>query len=172
MSEQLVSHYNDIETVKNEFLTKVARLSPEQLNKKAANGGWSAAQVLYHVAFAESGTILVINRNLKENKVNLKSDLVSTVRNTLLVLSLKSPLKFKAPKVVSKVPESITLDELKDYFDRNSIQFKQILRDLPETLEDKFIFRHPIGGLFNIQQTLNFTKEHYLHHERQLDVLL
>jgi len=43
---------------------------------------------------------------------------------------------------------------------------------LPVELEDKFIFKHPRSGLFNIDQTLNFVREHYLHHERQLNALL
>ena len=61
---------------------------------------------------------------------------------------------------------------MKQYFDKNSADFKKILQDLPVELEDKFIFKHPRSGMFNIDQTLNFVREHYLHHERQLDALL
>jgi uncharacterized damage-inducible protein DinB len=172
MSTELTEKYAEIAMVKENFLKKISKLNHEQLNRIPANGGWSAGQVLYHVAFAESGTILVIQKNLAENKVRLSSDLMSVVRNVMLVLTLKSPLKFKAPKVVSKVPETTTYDELKTYFDKNSVAFKKILEQLPAELEDKFIFKHPIGGLFNITQTLNFTREHYLHHERQLDASL
>lgn len=172
MSTPLIEKYSDIEAVKNKFLKKVAGLTNEQLNKIPAEGGWSAAQTLYHCAFAESGTILVINKNLAENTVQAKSDFGSVIRNIALVIFLKLPLKFKAPKQVSKVPENITIEELKKYFDKNSEDFKKILQDLPSELEDKFIFKHPRSGLFNIIQTLNFTREHYLHHERQLDALL
>jgi len=172
MSKALTEKYEEIAKVKESFLKKISKLSHEELNKIPADGGWSAGQVLYHVAFAESGTILVIRKNLAENKVKLSSDLMSVVRNVLLVLTLKSPLKFKAPKVVSKVPETTTYEELKSYFDKNTAEFRQILEKLPSELEDKFIFKHPFGGLFNIAQTLNFTREHYLHHERQLNALL
>lgn len=172
MSTQLAEKYNDIEAIKKKFLKKVKNLSNEQLNKIAADGGWSAGQTLFHCAFAESGTILVINKNLAENTVHTKSDISSVFRNIMLVIFLKLPLKFKAPKVASKVPESITLEELKKYFDKNSTDFKKILQDLPAELEDKFIFKHPRSGLFNISQVLNFVREHYMHHERQLDALL
>ncbi|MFN8238875.1 MAG: DinB family protein [Chitinophagales bacterium] len=172
MSDTLVEKYGEIESIKNRFLKRTANLSSEQLNKQSVDGGWSAGQVLYHTAYAESGTILVIRKNLEEQKVNIPSDISGVLRNILLVILLKLPLKFKAPKAVSKVPDAITFDELKDYFDRNSAAFKQILLDLPAELEDKYIFKHPRGGLFNIQQTLNFTREHYLHHERQLNALL
>ena len=172
MSAQLTEKYNDIEVLKRKFLKKVAGLSNEQLNKIPADGGWSAGQTLYHCAFAESGTILVINNNLAENKINQKSDIGSVFRNILLVIFLKLPLKFKAPKQVSKVPEQISLEELQTYYDKNTAAFKKILNDLPAELEDKFIFKHPRSGLFNIDQTLNFVREHYLHHERQLNALL
>lgn len=172
MSAALVEKYKAIEVIKDKFLNKVEKLSYEDLNKIPTDGGWSAAQVLYHCAFAESGTILVINKNLAENKVDTKSDIGSILRNIALVLFLKLPLKFKAPKQVSKVPDTITLEEIKKYFDKNTNEFKKILNDLPAELEDKFIFKHPRSGLFNIQQTINFTREHYLHHERQLDALL
>lgn len=172
MSTQLTEKYNDVKAVKDKFLKKVAGLSNEQLNKIPPGGGWSAGQTLYHCAFAESGTIIVINKNLAENKVTEKSDIASVFRNIFLVIFLKLPLKFKAPKVVSKVPENISLEEIKKYFDKNTTDFTKILNDLPVELEDKFIFKHPRSGLFNIDQTLNFTREHYLHHERQLDALL
>jgi uncharacterized damage-inducible protein DinB len=172
MSASLTEKYNDIEAVKSKFLKRVEGLTHEQLNKIPANGGWSAGQTLYHCAFAESGTILVINNNLAENKIHQKSDIGSVFRNIMLVIFLKLPLKFKAPKQVSKVPDTITIEELKKYFDKNSAAFKKILNDLPVELEDKFIFKHPRSGLFSITQTLNFVREHYLHHERQLDALL
>lgn len=172
MSAQLTEKYSDIEAVKSKFLKKVAGLSNEQLNRIPADGGWSAGQTLFHCAFAESGTIIVINKNLAENSVQTKSDFGSVFRNILLVIFLKLPLKFKAPKQVSKVPENITLDEVKKYFDKNTADFKKVLQDLPVELEDKFIFKHPRSGLFSITQTLNFVREHYLHHERQLDALI
>jgi len=172
MIKQLAAQYDAIQAIKDRFLQKTTGLSHEQLNKIPAKGGWSAGQTLYHCAFAESGTILVINKNLTENKVKLKRDFVSTLRNLFLVITLKSPLRFKAPKVVSKVPESITHEELNAFFEKNTADFRKILNELPSELEDKFIFKHPIAGLFTIEQTLNFTREHYLHHERQLDALL
>jgi uncharacterized damage-inducible protein DinB len=83
MSAPLSEKYNDIEAVKSKFLKKVEGLTHEQLNKIPADGGWSAGQTLYHCAFAESGTILVINNNLAENKIHQKSDIGSVFRNIL-----------------------------------------------------------------------------------------
>ena len=83
------------------------------------------------------------------------------------------------PKLLASVPKArqaqVTEElntELKKYFDKNTADFKKVLQDLPVELEDKFIFKHPRSGLFNIDQTLTFTREHYLHHERQLNALL
>ncbi|MCB0507237.1 MAG: DinB family protein [Chitinophagales bacterium] len=172
MNEQLIKDYKDIEVLKQKYLERTASLSDEILNKIPSNGGWSVGQVLYHCGFAEDGIIKIIHKNLAENKVKLKSDFLSILRSKLLVVFLKSPLKFKAPKVVSSVPEHVSYDEMKKYYKKNSVEFQKILNELPSDLEDKFIFKHPILGLFNIQQTLDFLGEHYQHHERQLDALL
>lgn len=172
MSAELVKKYDEIYVVKNKFLQKVEHLTIEQINKIPSDGGWSIGQTLYHCAFAESGTIMVINNNLSEKKVKENSDFASVFRNILLVIFLKLPIKFKAPKQVSKVPETIGLEEIVKYFNNNTLGFKNILEDLPVELEDKFIFKHPRSGMFNITQSLNFVREHYLHHERQLDALL
>ena len=85
---------------------------------------------------------------------------------------MRSPLKIKAPAVASKVPDSITIDEIKEYFAMNSENYRQLLNDLPMELEDKQIFKHPLAGLFNIEQTIHFVREHYLHHEKQVNALL
>ena len=172
MNAQLVKKYEAIDAIKQRYLKRVSSVSLEKLNAIPANGGWSLGQVLFHVAYAESGTVLVINRNLAEDKVKLKSNISAIVRHLLLVAFLRSPFKAKAPKGVSKVPESITHDEISKYFDKNTTDFKKILADLPTELENKFIFKHPVGGLFNIEHTLDFVREHYLHHEMQLNALL
>ncbi len=172
MSTELIEKYSEVEAVKTKFLKKTANLTHEQLNKIPVNGGWSIGQTLYHCAFAESGTILVINKNLAEGKAHQKSDLSSVLRNISLIVFLKLPLKFKAPKQVSKVPDTITLEEVITYYDKNTADFKKILDVMPTDLEDKLIFNHPRAGLFNIGQALNFVREHYMHHERQLDALL
>ena len=172
LSKELIHKYNEIEVVKKRFLKKVENISYEQLNRLPLNNGWSAGQVLYHCGIAESGTILTINKNLNDHKVQFNSGWKNLFQNIVLVLFLKLPIKFKAPKIVSSVPEVITYQELKKSFDANTQDFKKILQDLPSELEYKLIFKHPISGLFNIHQTLRFLLEHYLHHERQLDALL
>ncbi len=166
---RLLKRYAEIETIKNRLLQKAEKLTVEELNHSPSEGKWSAGQVLFHTYYSESGTIKVIQKNLAEKKTDRKSDLGGTLRNLLLMGFLRSPMKFKAPAVASKVPESITLDEVKSLFEKNNNEFKKILQELPDELHDKYIFKHPISGLFTINQTLNFVREHYLHHEPQLD---
>lgn len=172
MSAQLAKKYDEIEQIKQRYLKKVAAVSQEKLDKIPAVGQWSLGQVLYHMYFAENGTIKVIQKNLRENKVRHNSGISDSIRNIILMIFLKTPLKFKAPTVVSKVVDTITLDEVEKLFAENSTEFKQLLNDLPKELENKQIFKHPMSGMFNIEQTLVFVREHYLHHEMQLNALL
>lgn len=172
MSASLLKKYDEIEKIKDRLLQKVKDLSPEKLNHSPAEGQWSPGQILFHVYYSESGTIKVIAKNLAGNKVTLRADITGWIRNVLLIVLLRSPIKFKAPAVASKVPDSISQEELKNLFGKNNTEFRKILDELPKELEDKFIFKHPAGGLFTISQTLNFVREHYLHHEAQLNRLL
>ena len=105
MANNLLNKYQAIEEIKTRFLKKVEGLSDAQLNKIPADGGWSAAQVLYHCGMAENETINTIQKNVQAQKVKLNRNFKSILNNILLVVFLKLPLKFKAPKVVSSVPE-------------------------------------------------------------------
>ncbi|MDB5228316.1 MAG: hypothetical protein JWN78_2509 [Bacteroidota bacterium] len=172
MSVRLVSRYNEIDAIKKRYIDKVADMPDEQLNKHAGNGQWTAGQLLYHLYFSESGTIKVIQKNLRENKVKNRSGISDILRNILLMGFLRSSMKFKAPAVASKVPDHVSLEEIKGLYEKNTAEFKTLLAELPKELENKQIFKHPISGLFNINQTLNFVREHYLHHEAQLKRLL
>ncbi len=172
MSVQLAKKYNEIEKIKQEFLLKIETISPEKSNTVPAEGKWSLGQVYFHLYYAESGTIKVIQKNLRENKIKNKSGISDNLRSVLLKAVMRSPLKIKAPAVASKVPDSITIDEIKEYFAMNSENYRQLLNDLPMELEDKQIFKHPLAGLFNIEQTIHFVREHYLHHEKQVNALL
>jgi uncharacterized damage-inducible protein DinB len=172
MSAQLAKKYDEIEEIKNDFLSKIENVSHQKLNEIPADGKWSLGQVYFHLYYAESGTIKVIQKNLRENKIKNKSGISDSLRSVLLKAVMRSPLKIKAPAVASKVPDSITIDEIKGFFTANTEIYRQLLTDLPIELEDKQIFKHPLAGLFNIEQTINFVREHYLHHERQVNALL
>ena len=172
MANNLLNKQQGIEEIKTRFLKKVEGLSDAQLNKIPADGGWSAAQVLYHCGMAENETIKNILKNQQAHPTKLKENLRSKINGSLLMVFLKLPLKFKAPKIVSSVPENISLDSLKSDYDKNTVSFKQLLQNFPNELMGKLIFKHPIVGLLTIEQTVGFLAEHYLHHERQMDKLL
>jgi uncharacterized damage-inducible protein DinB len=172
MSEQLAKRYHQIENIKKRYLEKITSVPEETFNKIPGENSWSIGQVMYHLYFSESGTIKVIQKNLRENKVKSRSGLSDLARNILLMFFLKGPFKFKAPAVAQKVPDTITKEEITKLFQKNTEEFKTILEELPSNLENKRIFKHPISGLFNINQTLNFVSEHYLHHEGQVNRLI
>lgn len=173
MSADLTREYQQIEKVKNRFLKKSENLSYEQLNRVPQDKGWSAAQVLYHCNLVETATFDMIRKNLNEERVKSDSDLKSRFRSAILVLFLRLPfLKFKAPKQVSEVPTEISYSAIKTSFENSSSDSKELLLEIPEEFEKKYIFKHPSVGLLNIHQTLKFLNAHYFHHERQLDALL
>lgn len=155
--------------LKNRFLKKSENLSYEQLNRVPQDNGWSAAQVLFHCNLVETATFDMI----RKKRVKSDSDLKSRFRSAILVVFLRLPfLKFKAPKQVSEVPTEISYSAIKTSFENSSSDSKELLLEIPEEFEKKYIFKHPSVELLNIHQTLKFLNAHYLHHEKQLDALL
>ncbi|MCB9032334.1 MAG: DinB family protein [Chitinophagales bacterium] len=170
--KDLVQQYNKIQTVKQWYIDSIKDLSETQFQDKKDEKTWSIAEVCYHMYLVENGTIKLINKNLKEQKVNNKSTLENWIKNKLTILVLQLGIKFKAPKIVSEFPSNITQEEIITLFQQNTNDFTSILETLPKTLYDKQIFKHPMAGQFNIQQTLNFSLEHYQHHQTQIKNLL
>ncbi len=88
----------------------------------------------------------------------------------MLKTFLKSRLKFKAPNVPGLSPQSISAKEdsqaaweqVRQGLEAYLIAFK------PEQL-NYIVFKHPVGGKFNLLQTLdNFLLMHLQHHKQQL----
>lgn len=170
--KDLIKQYSNIESTKQWYLDVINDLNEIQLQYKTDDKSWSIAEVCYHMHLVENGTIKLINKNLKEQKVNRKSTLENWFKNKLTVIVLQLGIKFKAPKIVSEFPSNITQAEVINLFKQNTKDFKAILETLPEELYDKQIFKHPMAGQFNIRQTLNFLLEHYQHHQPQINGLL
>ena len=70
------------------------------------------------------------------------------------------------------IPEGIAIEELTLRWNNSRMQLKELLESLPESLLDKYIFKHPVAGKMNIYGGLDFLKEHVRRHEFQIKKLL
>ena len=100
----------------------------------------------------------------------LREDLVMMV----LVVSQRLPfLKFKAPKVLSENTTTYqTIEELQEAWAKVRIDLKEMLKRFQDDQLKKKVYKHPIAGMLNIQQAVQFFGEHITHHTPQIKKLL
>ena len=89
-------------------------------------------------------------------------------RSMALGLALKSPFKFKAPPMLTNMPEKYDIKELKAKWDTIRKNFSVTLENFPGELLNKAVFEHPKVGWLNISQTLDFLQDHFDHHKKQV----
>ena len=102
-----------------------------------------------------------------------KSGLREALKSTLLKLSLKLPIKYRAPKsIADSLPEEIEWNEFLLKWGDTRDEIYKFIEWLPKEAVDKNIFKHPRTGMMNITQTLRFIKDHFDHHVPQIKTQL
>ncbi|MEW6719259.1 MAG: DinB family protein [Thermodesulfobacteriota bacterium] len=90
--------FGEMEAVRGETLGIVSGLTEEEMYRGAA-GSWSAAQILYHLLLAETGTSKVIRKAIKSAEGRLPS--YPEDDSLLSVRELSAPVgSFQAPDLV------------------------------------------------------------------------
>jgi hypothetical protein len=86
-----------------------------------------------------------------------------------LLLALYLPLKFKAPKsTIDHLPEYIALDELQTRWNKSRAAWNSFLKEMPENLLDKAVFKHPRAGRIGWGHTFKFFQVHFDRHLKQI----
>lgn len=172
MEKKLLRQFDALETQRQQLLQRVASLSDEQLNKIPAADKWSINQIIFHVILAEELSYKSIKAKVISSKDFQKASVMSFVRSTLLKLVLRSPRKFKAPLIVSKMPEKSDLLELVTKWEEVRLLTKELLESLPPHLLDKYIYKHPVAGKMDIYCGLDFLNEHLRRHQIQIEKMI
>lgn len=157
-----------LEAQKKEILTQLETYSYDQLNRNYAENEWSLTQVISHIIESETGTGKYLNKKLKDVEVLKNTGLKNKMNSIMLGTALKSSKKFKAPKVVANPTNNLTYDELKTKWDENRQKLIETINLVPKEIHNKAIFKHPIAGPLNINQTIDFLVNHLTHHRHQI----
>ncbi len=152
-----------------QILETLSGYSDEQLNRKPANGGWSAIQTLHHLILSEELSLAYVRKKLSFNPVVDKVNIGTHWRSFLLNLYLGSPLKFKAPAVVgdANLPAYATLADTRAYWEKTRQMWTQYLTALPDDLLDKQVYKQPFAGRLGWLQTIGFFQMHFRRHRKQ-----
>lgn len=152
------------------LLQELASLGDEQLNRKPTDGGWSAMQVLYHLILVEENSLRYVRKKLSYEPNFKKVGLGAQLRMMLLLLTLRSPIKFNAPMSVGSenIPEKATLAETAERWRKIRAEWSDFFEKMPENLADKATYKHPRAGRISFEQMIHSFSGHFKRHCRQI----
>jgi hypothetical protein len=164
--QKYAAHRNQIENL----FQLLSQYPTETLRQQPAAGGWSALQVLEHLRLSEEKSLAYLRKKTALADTFETAGLGANIRFTLLKVLLAFPIKFKAPASVdvSDLPASANLEEAHKNYQNTLLEWETFLQNLPETLYDKAVYKHPRAGRLGWLQTIGFFQFHTNRHIKQI----
>ena len=152
------------------LLHELSEYSEEMLNRPPENGGWSAIQTAWHLLLVEELSFKYIQKKLSYGGTFEKVGFKVYWRSFLLKRFLMLPFKFKAPPNSSggAMPEHSTFSDLNERWSKIRTDWEAFLRQLPDNILDKAVYKHPRVGRIGWLQMLRFFSEHFDRHLNQI----
>ncbi|MBC7923105.1 MAG: DinB family protein [Ferruginibacter sp.] len=170
MDRKLENTFRKLEEARMRMLDVVERHSEERRTRKPSAAEWSMVQVLTHLMTTEQSILSYLRH--KATKGDLKRAGFRSLVSALAVsLALRYRKKIKRPPGVADPTDALTYQQVKQHWEEGRAQLSQFLDAFPNEWMDKEIFRHPLAGMMNIHQAVNFMREHVQHHRAQIQRL-
>lgn len=163
--------FDKVEQQRNTMLNGVAKLSHQQLNFKPDPKSWCILEVFEHLMTAEKNGLNYMHKKMQGDLDKIEAtNLKSKLRSAFLRTALRSPIKFKAPAAASIKPkDEYYYDEVRTEWDEVREGWKDLADQFDKPTAEKLIFKHPLAGRLNLEQTMLFLYEHTDHHLAQLE---
>jgi hypothetical protein len=172
MKQDLSIKFEELEKSRIALFKKLDGLSKKEINFKKDPSKWSVTQIIFHLVKSEQLTCIAFRKNLEKTEKLNNSGILGFFRHVSLSLALKSSFKFKAPRMLTNMPDEYDIQELKNKWNTIRNNFGEALEKLPESIGNKATFKHPLAGWLNSNQMLDFLKNHFDHHYRQIQNLI
>lgn len=168
MNNDVKAAWLKMEEAKTSFLSMLSSWSTERL-MAAPKEGWSVLQIVEHLIMSENGTLDYLRRKAQAPAAELESAGEQEAEvSRKLNLALKSDQRWEAPPVLAPPRGDQPLERLIEQWSDLRAQWKKFLDELTPEYYDKKMFRHPLDGRLNIEQTVSFVEHHIRHHVHQL----
>ena len=170
MKAALDRRFQKIDRNLHQLLEELSQYDNETLNRKPANGGWSALQVMHHLLLAEEASLKYLRKKLSFDPKLQRAGLGSYMRSSLLNLYFNLPFKFKAPEIVSEavMPETSDFKEVAERWRSSRAALRQFMEGLPKDVFQKSVYRHPFAGRLSLGGMLRFFDGHFQRHQKQI----
>lgn len=161
-------HFQELEAKKARLFQELSDYSQETLSLPEKAGAWSVLECVHHLYITEWGTDRYIRKKTQKPELIPPYSKIAALKLQALRFTFGTGIKFKAPSALPKPPVDATLDMVnKDWAEVRS-SLHDLMKELPDELQQKGIFRHPIAGRINMTQTLDFFDFHFDRHEGQI----
>ena len=152
----------------NNILNEYRQFSEADLNKKPTQDAWNLLEITDHLLLVQSRSLGFVTKSLEEDtqkQTGVKADLSSF----LLKCILKSPIRVKVPTRAVLPRENLSLEQIRSEWDSIHSEWERTLKEISAKQLYQPLFKHPIGGWYNILQTLDFLHSHTDHHLAQIE---
>jgi hypothetical protein len=166
MQKDFERRLDDLDDWKDALLGSLAIESPERLAFRPDGKGWCALDVVQHLVLVEESVVGYARKKLQGPPQPVP--VLDRAKLALLVLILRSPVRFRAPTPVVIPAETVPLGDLTVRWGKVREDLREILGSLPDERRKALFFRHPIGGALDPHGTLDFVHEHAEHHDAQI----
>jgi uncharacterized damage-inducible protein DinB len=169
---QKVQHIFDLAEVDRiKILNLVSGMSEEKFLQRK-NRKWSVSQILSHVITAERLSLLYMKKKSLGKKDIDNAGVWEEIKFSILKISQRLPLKYKAPQVLNEEPKALPLQEIVKQWQTVRKDFAQFADSLEGEDVKKKIYKHPFAGRLNVMHAIAFFREHANHHLPQIKRLL
>lgn len=165
MERSLDRAFTRMERERKAFLDSVSHIPEDLLEQSPATGKWSIAQIVVHLVQAETSALSYLRKKLHHGGHG-PVRLAGTFRLVALRCALATPVRWKAPRIISDVPHINWQDATMQW---RSVRddWRRSLEDLPPGTAAHGLFKHPVAGKLTLAQGLRFMATHVRHHHGQ-----
>jgi len=138
-----------------------------RFSKSPEPNSWNMLQVIDHIVTAEKALVANFMKRppaLSEYKTNFRQ----TIKNFLLGVVMKSPLKVKAPSYLEPPKGDLSFEEYKALLEKGRSFILADARKMPLDRLNRTVMKHPVAGPLTFPQALEFMANHLDHHCKQL----
>lgn len=153
----------------NNMLEELEPYPEASLLKKPQEGAWSVVEVMQHLRLAERYSLMYVQRKIEADHPIAAAGFRQQLRLLALRIFLRSPFKFKAPKMVAKdmFPYE-TYPELVAGWKQERAELRSFLMSLDPHWLEKEVYKHPLAGRMSLKAMLAFFQEHFDRHREQI----
>ena len=148
------------------LLRELETLRDAALSFRPAPGVWSILEVVHHLVLVEQGIVQAAQDAPAQPR--RRRSLRERVGYAGVWLVFKLGLRVRIPTNRVRPQPGLGFSRLKQEWAASRTSLKAYLDSTPASKLSETIFRHPIGGPMNVEQTLLFLIRHFDHHGRQI----